>query len=227
MLGAKARVLATILETRALSPRVRAVTLHIGDAYAWRAGQHVGVWAEAEGEGARPRPRYYSLASVPSARGTAELCVGDSDDAPPFPVGGRVWLSAPGGQPAVPEAVRALVLIGVGTGVAPLRAVVQEQEALPVPPRLVLLVGFRSERDVLYGDEFLERARARRLDYRPVLSQPAADWSGRTGHVQAHLAELPPAERYCVCGKLAMIQEVRAQLLQAGVPSQHLFAEGY
>jgi NAD(P)H-flavin reductase len=222
MRGAKARVLATVQAAIALSPRVRSVELHVPGSFNWRAGQHVGVSGVA-GSGAR----YYSFASMPSARGTVELCVGDSDDAPAFPLGGQVVLSLPGGQPAVPSPVASLVLVGVGTGVAPLRAVVQEQEQLARPPRITLLVGFRSERDVLYESEFARRAAEGALDYRPVLSQPGSGWTGRTGRVQAHLGELPRAERYCVCGKLSMVEEVRGMLLAAGVGWAQLFAEGY
>lgn len=232
MRGAKARVLATVEGTNALSPRVRAVELRIPGTFDWRAGQHVAVSSEAvSGEAvsgeAVEGACYYSLASAPNARGTVELCVGDSDDAPEFAKGTRVWLSMPEGQPAVPSALASLVLIGIGTGVAPLRAVVQEQAARPVPPRVTLLVGFRSEQDVLYGGEFEERAAGGTLDYRPVLSRPSVDWTGRTGWVQAHLTDLPRAERYCVCGKLSMVEEVRGTLLAAGVASDQLFAEGY
>lgn len=229
MLGAKARVPATVTRTAALSPRVRAVTLRLSNEdsadYVWSAGQHVAVWLEEAGD--QSRPRYYSFASMPSLRGTVELCVGDSEDAPPFPDGGQVWLSAPGGHPAVPEPVEALALVGVGTGVAPLRAVVQEQTARRPSPRVTLLVGFRSETEMLYAEEFQELAAAGLLDYRPVLSQPSAAWNGRTGRVQAHVAELGRSERYCVCGKLGLVEDVRQLLVAAGVQERELFAEGY
>jgi NAD(P)H-flavin reductase len=235
-------VLATVQRMDALSPRVRAVELSIPADWSWRAGQHVAVSGAALSGPTDPGPtdpapagagpavvgaRYYSLASVPNERGTLELCVGDSDDAPAFTPGGQVWLSTPEGQPAVPSPLASLVLIGVGTGVAPLRAVVREQEQLVQPPRITLLIGFRTERDVLYGSEFEQRARDGTLDYRPVLSQPGPSWTGRSGWVQAHLDQLPRAERYCVCGKLGMVEEVRGALLAAGVTPQCLFAEGY
>jgi len=224
MLGAKARVLATVESVEALSPRVRGVRLGVPADYSWRAGQHVAVWPLGAGEEARPR--YYSLAAPPGPRGL-ELCVGDSEDAPELEPGGRVWLSLPEGQPAVPEPASSLALIGVGTGVALLRAVLLE-EAVRVPaPKIALLVGFRSEADVLYDAELQERARAGALDYRPVLSQPGPDWGGLRGRVQAHVQDLPPAERYCVCGKLGLVEDVRAMLSSAGVPDTHVFAEGY
>jgi len=223
MRGVSARVAATVVDVRSLSPRVRAVELHVREVYTWSAGQHVGVSPREEGEGAR----YYSLASVPGARGTIELCVGDSDDAPAFPPGGQVWLSQPAGRAAVPEPVSSLALIGVGTGVAPLRAVLLEQTGRAPAPSLTLLVGFRSESEVLYAEE-LERWRALgQLDYRPVLSQPGAGWRGRLGYVQDHVVELPRAERYCVCGKLDMVQEVQAALGAFGVSPSQVFAEGY
>lgn len=229
MLGAKARVPATVAHTAALSPRVRAVTLRIpddaGSGYVWHAGQHVAVWLEESGEGSRPR--YYSFASTPSGLGTVELCVGDSEDTPPFSEGGQVWLSPPGGRAAVPTPVQTLSLIGAGTGVAPLRAVVQEQTRLTSAPRIALLVGFRSETEMLYAAEFQELAAAGQLDYRPVLSQPSAAWPGRVGRVQSHLGDLDRTERYCVCGKLDMVDDVRELLVAAEVPESELFAEGY
>lgn len=225
MLGANARVLATVERTTALSPRVRGVRLQVPVEYTWRAGQHVAVWPLAEGEDARPR--YYSLASPPSGAGGLELCVGESEDAPELERGGQVWLSLPAGQPAVPEPVASLALIGVGTGVALLRAVLLEQGALAAPPRIALLVGFRFEEDVLYAAEFEERVRAGVLDYRPVLSQPSPSWRGLSGRVQAHVKDLAPAERYCVCGKLGLVEDVRGMLLGSGVPENRIFAEGY
>jgi CDP-4-dehydro-6-deoxyglucose reductase, E3 len=223
MRGAKARVAATVVDVTSLSPRVRAVELRVRVPYTWSAGQHVGVSPEEEAEGAR----YYSFASVPSAHGTIELCVGDSDDAPAFPPGGQVWLSAPAGRAAVPEAASSLTLIGMGTGVAPLRAVLFEQARRVPAPSVTLLVGFRSESDVLYAEE-LERWQALgQLDYRPVLSQPGPGWRGRLGYVQDHVAELPRTERYCVCGKLTMVQDVQAALAANGVSPSQVFAEGY
>jgi NAD(P)H-flavin reductase len=223
MPGAKAGALATVVDVRSLSPRVRAVELHVRVPYTWSAGQHVGVSPREEGEGAR----YYSLASVPNARGTIELCVGDSDDAPAFPPGGQVWLSQPAGRAAVPEPASSLSLIGIGTGLAPLRAVLFEQAGRVPAPSLSLLVGFRSEEDVLYAEELERRQSHGQLDYRPVLSQPGPGWRGRLGHVQDHVAELPRSERYCVCGKLGMVKDVQAALSALGVSPSQVFAEGY
>ena len=88
-------------------------------------------------------------------------------------------------------------------------------------------MGFRSEAEMLYAEEFRELAAAGLLDYRPVLSQPSAAWSGRVGRVQAYVAELGRFERYCVCGKVGLVDDVRQLLVAAGVQDRQLFAEGY
>lgn len=223
MPGAPARILATTLDVSLLTARVRRVILAVPESYTFRAGQHLSVATGEEGKGAR----YYSIASDPGARGTVELCVGESEDAPAFAPGRKFWLSPAGGEAAVPAPVSSLVLVGVGTGVAPLRATVLEQMGRAAAPRMTLLVGFRSEEELLYGAEFEALAASGRLDYRPVLSQPSASWRGRSGRVQQHLADLPPADSYFVCGKLAMVDDVRQRLLDAGISPLRVRAEGY
>jgi len=51
-----------------------------------------------------------------------------------------------------------LILIGPGTGIAPMRAMVQECEEFCLKRTVILFTGFRhADKDHLYGDEMLER----------------------------------------------------------------------
>ena len=119
-----------------------------------------------------------------------------------------------------------------GTGTAPLRALLQATLRAGDSGSLILLCGFRSERDVLWRDEFETLARANsRFDYALTLSQPDPGWQGLQGRVQEHAVELARRlERPTVflCGGLAMVGEVQTLLEErAGVPTRDIFAEGY
>ncbi len=142
-------------------------------------------------------------------------------------------LSLPGpfGSFTLPAAPGVL-LVGVGTGVAPLRALVQEALASDEEVSLLLLVGARTEQDLLWHDELSESgARRGRLRYEPVLSQAGAAWLGRRGYVQDHLKSLvpslPPGFAARVCGSKSMVESVLADLRGLGVPEADLAGEGY
>lgn len=232
-----------VLETEQLSSRVRRVILDVPPDYIWEPGQHLALRAQVDAA-----PRYYSIASAAgspvigsspagsstvsvAAPGRLELVMGESNDAPPLAAGDRVLLSPPVGERAVPRDHRGLtVLVGAGTGVAPLRAVVQER--VPLGLETLLLVGFRTLDDALFHREFAALAEQRVLRYLLVLSQPSSGWNGLVGRVQEHLGFLDgvhtaPSAHFAVCGSRTMVDDVVTRLLAAGAAHERIFAEGY
>lgn len=202
------------------SPRVSHVVLRVPPAYHWRAGQHLAVLGEN-------KLAYYSIASADGGDGALELVVADSPDVS-FVAGAELFLSAPEGPPVFPsaEGVEHCCFVAMGTGVAPLRAAIQESLAERAERGLTLLHGARTEEERLFSEEFEALARAGELDYRPVLSQPTAAWPGRTGRVQRYLEELPgQVDHFGICGSLDMVEVVRRVLLARGAKS--IFAQGY
>ena len=97
---------------------------------------------------------------------------------------------------------------------------------------MTLLVGARTPGDLLWHTELSALARRDpRFSYVPVVSQPDVDWSGRTGYVQAHLAELvarlPPGFQVRVCGAKPMVFACLEGLRALGVADEQLEAESY
>lgn len=239
---------ATVVEVELLTPRVRRVVVDVPHDYAWEPGQHLALRVRADSA-----PRYYSIASappvlalpgavwpaaasIPSASGETvlgrlELVMGESSEAAPLDVADRVLLSMPTGERAVPRDHRGpTVLVGVGTGVAPLRAVVQERASLGL--ETLLLVGSRTLEEALFHGEFEALAAHGLLRYLPVLSQPSGEWSGLVGRVQEHLGFLEgvhtaPGAHFAVCGSRAMVDDVVTLLLASGAAHDRIFAEGY
>ena len=208
---------ARVVGRSTLSPRVTELTLAVeGDEpFRWLAGQHVTLRPELPGGGASA----FSIAAAPSQTGLRRLSLALSNGATllaHMEVGSLVALEGPFGALTWHPAPGAL-LVGAGTGLSPLRAIVHDalgsDEATPV----VLVAGNRSELDLLWHAELRTLASEHpRFRYEPVVSQPDANWLGRRGRVQEHLAEivggLPAGFRAYLCGNSRMVEECRALL---------------
>ncbi len=222
-----------VTHVEALSARVRRLEFRREAPLAFRAGQHVALGRVGDAE----QVSYYSFASAfdPERPGHFELAVARGPSSiGEIELGDELLAQGPLGQVMLDvfPVDAPLVLVAMGTGVAPLRAVAQEvwrgrNEATP-PRSLWLVHGAREEEDCLFRGEFEAAARRGLLDYRPVLSRPTVDYAGRRGRVQDHLVELcSPSHRFLVCGSLGMVESTLELLHAHGVPAEHVFAEGY
>jgi len=123
------------------------------------------------------------------------------------------------------------VLVAAGTGIVPFRAMLREQLARDSSHLYTLLYGVRYERGLLYRREFEEVARTHpNFRFWPTLSRPEPNWTGRTGHVQAHLFDATGDRRdvnVFVCGLKAMVDDVRSILKAAGFDRKRILCEKY
>lgn len=219
---------ARISEVVRRSPRVIGLRVKAPPDFSWSAGQHVALSSAQRGAAVG----YYSIASAPEALDPGSFDLAAASDSLPVGVdaepGAAVWVSQAVGTTVLDqlERTRDVVLVGMGTGVAPLRAIVQALLKRALPEKMQLLQGARSLSELLFFDEFTER-QGPRLNYFPVLSRPHPSWAGAVGHVQDHLGNPRPAARYCVCGSAAMVNDVKKILQSGGVPLSHVHAEGY
>jgi CDP-4-dehydro-6-deoxyglucose reductase len=97
--------------------------------------------------------------------------------------------------------------------------------------KFTLIFGVRYEHRLLYRAEFEAMAGAH-VNFRfwPTLSRPDPGWTGRTGHVQKHLAEAVGDRRdldVFVCGLKAMVDDVRALLKSRGFDRRRIHYEKY
>ena len=218
-----------------LSPSVRSLLFRPagGFEFAWRAGQYV----ELRGPELGPKSSQpYSIASaMGSARKTAfEIAVLRGPDTVPLhelAPGKRLGARGPlGSFTRRPATGTACVFIGTGTGLAPLRAMIQEELEAPSGPEIRLLFGCRCEEEILWERElYALGVRYPRFHFEPTLSQPHPGWPGRCGWVQEHLKELVlPAERpqVYVCGRAAMVSDcVRRLEHDVGLEQAAIFTE--
>jgi len=133
------------------------------------------------------------------------------------------------------DSPRHAVMIGGGTGYAPLRAMLRQLLAIGDRRPITLYWGARTTRD-LYEHNWLSSVATIRagFDYRPVLSDPQADespWTGRVGLVhEAALADLGgDLTQYDVyaSGPPAMVEAIRHTFVERGLPRAQLFFDSF
>jgi ferredoxin-NADP reductase len=229
--------LATVAEVITETPRARTLVLDIPGWPGHRTGQHVDVRLTAE-DGYQAQ-RSYSIASAPEDAAVT-LTVERVDDGEVSPyltdelrVGDRLELRGPIGGYFVWEfgIGGPLFLVGGGSGVVPLMAMLRHRAAAlgtanadarhHVPARL--LYSSRSWNDVIYRDELtrmVEADSALEVAFTLTREQPQV-WAGFRRRIdRIMLAEVawPPAERphLFVCGPTSLVEAVAAALVALG-----------
>ncbi len=199
----------------------------------WAAGQHLVV---VFGQGqALFLPYSIASANDPRKPGQFELAVATHAGAEvmdTLPIGAELEVEGPaGGFTWQTSPSPAALLVGVGTGIAPLRALIEEELARTSETRMLLLAGHRAPEDVLFANDFTRlAAEYPRFQFIPTLSGGPSAWLGRRGRVQAQLLEavrsLAPLDAY-VCGRIEMVSEVARALVAHGVPESRIRSEGF
>jgi CDP-4-dehydro-6-deoxyglucose reductase len=129
------------------------------------------------------------------------------------------------------ESLRPLLLIGGGTGFAPLKAMLEHAFHCGIERPIKLYWGVRSRPD-LYLPELPARWAEQHPQFHwvPVLSEPDGDWTGRTGWVhEAVLADQPALADHDVylSGPPPMVEAGRAAFEAAGLRVDHLFSDAF
>jgi CDP-4-dehydro-6-deoxyglucose reductase len=129
------------------------------------------------------------------------------------------------------EDYRELVFVATGTGISPIKCILESLMDDPDCPPVSLYWGMREERD-LYLDERIRTWAQRLYEFRyvPVVSRPGPGWTGRRGRVQAAVAEdhadLSEHSIY-LCGSPAMIGEAKQAFLERGASVDHVYVDGF
>jgi NAD(P)H-flavin reductase len=196
-------------------------------------GQSVAVECEA-----RPRLwRYYSMANAPRHDGTIDFHVRVIDGgsvssalARTVGVGTRLRLGHPVGTLRLDTKSRRDVVLAAGsTGLAPLKAIIEQATDLSDPPRMHLVFGARTAAD-LYDLADLEKMAAQW----PWLTVTAAvsaepEYRGESGTVADVIGRRVPLtdQDAYVCGSSAMVTATVNRLKSLGMPQDHIYVEDF
>lgn len=185
------------------------------------------------------RKRAFSIANLPQRDGAIELHVRR------VPGGGFsgelldglreqsiLRVEAPLGNFVLREdATRTILLVGGGTGFAPLAAMMEHIVHTGIHRPVRLYWGVRA-RDDLYLPELPRRWRDLHPDFRftPVLSEPDPQWDGRRGPVHAAVAADYPdlaAFQVYLSGPPAMVEAARAAFVAQGADPGQIFSDAF
>jgi ferredoxin-NADP reductase len=208
--------------------RTKSIVLDIPAWAGHRAGQHVDVRLTAE-DGYQAQ-RSYSIASAPED-GYVVLTVQHLDDGEVSPyltqelrIGDKLELRGPVGGYFVWEEKLGgpLFLVGGGSGIVPLRAMLRHYIAVGSAVPLRVLYAARSLSDVIYRDELTRMREDDGLDIRFTLTrhQPAG-WSGYARRIDLPLlAEVAfPSDWHSltyICGPTGFVEAAAGGLVELG-----------
>ena len=128
---------------------------------------------------------------------------------------------------------KCILLVGGGVGITPLMSVLRYLTDRCWPGDIYLLYSVHSQKDFIFREE-IEHLQRRHANFRAVVtvSHPdGSDWKGPTGRITKELiAESVPdlASRYVhLCGPVPMIEAVKKELAELGVPPDRIRIERF
>ncbi|HET8761747.1 MAG TPA: FAD-binding oxidoreductase, partial [Nitrospiria bacterium] len=179
----------------------------------------------------------YSIVSPPFQAGSIDLCIKHVEGGyvstyfhEQFRVGDALTISDARGNFVDRGGDRERVYVAAGTGIAPIRSMILGLYDNGFDGPMTLYFGVRHEDEILYETDW-RRLEAAHTGFRfiPAVSRPRA-WTGRVGWVQNALRETltdPATKTAYVCGLVPMVKEVKALLIELGVPREQIHTEKY
>ena len=209
---------ATLVKSVPLSDVTRHLEFHVQEVprFDFQAGQFVSMKAE---HGGREITRAYSIASPPRGDRSFDVCLNRVPDGffsnflCDLREGDCVQIHGPHGYFVLRNPLRSSIFIGTGTGIAPLRGMLQwlfkQDASLYRGKEFWLVFGVRYRKDLYYHDEFQQMEREHpEFHYVPTLSREGADWPGARGYVQEHVRRIAAGKHdwdAYICGLKDMV----------------------
>ena len=220
-----------------VTPRSRLVRIDVAHAgFQFQAGQAVVV-----GTHGQPERRPYSIASSPAQTletGLLDLLIAVEQDGGlgshfgAGTPGTEVDIEGPLGSFTLPTPIshRRVLLVAGGTGIAPLRSMLDHLLRLHSSTRISLLYSARRSEEFAFIDEFQRHADAGVLElHQTVTRDQDASWSGQRGRIgRSHFEAVlhDPADTLCfVCGPEPLVAESVMTLRALGVPEAQVRTE--
>lgn len=232
---------AEVVDIKVLTHDVKEISFRMVDPpqLAFTAGQYISFEVTEIKDGhPRRNNRPYSIVSPPEEKEVIKLCVNLVKGGPgsthlhSLRLGDKLVFIPPLGYFTVDEAAETpLLFVATGTGIAPIKSMIDHLLRSGTRRPMTLYWGVRSEIDLYYQEAFHSLTQAySHFSFFMTLSRPTSAWQGLKGRV-THL--LPNVIRTVenldayLCGNGEMIKEVRTLLLGKGMPRKSIHYEKF
>ena len=220
--------IAEVAAIRVETPRVKSFRLRLPMWMPHLPGQHYDVRLTArDGYIAQ---RSYSIASSPLDKGEIELTIDRLDDGEVSPyfhdvliAGDEVEVRGPFASYFVWRGEAPALLVGGGSGVVPLMAMLRHQRRTMPDLRMRLVYSVRGPEDVIYSSELGEETVLAYTRESPV------GWNGHSGRINQELisAAVQDATVAFVCGSNAFVETATDLLLATGLDARRIRTERF
>lgn len=234
-----------LVEKKPLTHDVWELTIELRkpESLAFRAGQFMNI--KIEDGNPKIMFRSYSIMSPPRSASRLTTCIKR------VPEGrGSTWLTTiPEGTPLTfmaplgiftfkeqtknaetPE-IRKTIFIATGTGITPLRCMIEDELEKGNRTPLHLVWGFRYQSDIFYEKELADLAQKHpNFTYAITLSKPDESWNGASGRVtdwlEKNLTDAAHTQTY-ICGVGNMVFDTASLCKKKGMPKENIHFERY
>jgi ferredoxin-NADP reductase len=207
----------TVSSIKEETPRVKSFWIDLPRWMPHLPGQHYDVRLTAP-DGYRAQ-RSYSIASSPLDEGKIELTIDRLEDGEVSPYfhdviveGDQAEVRGPFTSYFVWRGEKPVLLVGGGSGVVPLMAMLRHRRRKMAEVPMKLVYSVRHADDVIYADELMDDALI-------TFTRDAPDgWEGHRGHIDGELISEAGVEDGIayVCGSNGFVEAASDLLLQAG-----------
>ncbi len=225
---------ATVTAIKGETPTVKTFTFDMPHLVNHLAGQHYEIRLTAP-DGYQAA-RLYSAASPARGDRQLELTVAllPNGEVSPYlhhnvQVGDQLELRGPLGKFFVwtPDITAPVLLLAGGSGVVPMRCIMQAHALAQATTPYRLIYGARSFDEIIYKPDLL-----RNPSVTITLDTTPKDWQGSAGRItpamlQAEINKLPATPLCFVCGTTPFVEAMANNLVSLGIPPEYIKAERF
>jgi len=226
---------AELSKVKEIAPEIKLFTFNIGEEFKFRPGQFVIIeWKE----GNEVLKRAYSICSSGKS-GEIKLCMNIIPGGKLTPklntlaIGEKIFMNGPHGffGKELSELDNEIVFIATGTGIAPLKTMLNSLFNRGFSKKITLLYGFRYAENFLFKEELEELAKDHsNFELVTTVSRPKdkEKWQGNIGRVTNLLDKYSKQNTdYYICGLGDMVKDIKTKLLGNGIDRAKIHVEAW
>lgn len=225
-----------VLQNRKITDEVYSIWIKVPKDFKFLSGQYISVSVMENGKKIR---RPYSIASNPKIKNKIELCVKKIETGLAskylcsLKKGDNIEIFGPMGKFTLGKSSvkKDIIFIAAGTGISPLKSMIEFSLAEGNRNRIILLKSTRSENQTIYDKEFQAlKKKHKNFEFHNILSQPKNPNFENKGYLQDFLEKYIPEKfkgEIYICGLKNMINAVEEKLMEIGIGEEQIFYEKY